>query len=199
LAPAHAPNFNGSAEAAVKSVRRQLLRAYYLHKFTSFEFAAVLTKIQGWLNDRPLCLDGDSLEAIVMTLKVLLQCSIVVEFPEPSLAWQVPSVRNRVAEMQEAQRKFWNSWSTSYLESSRKLSKWLSEVENIEWVGKIVLLVEELIPRARWNLARITSVIPSHDKLARAVELKLANGSMVSHPISKLILLPLAADCFDQT
>jgi Family of unknown function (DUF5641) len=108
----------------------------------------VLAKIPGWLNDRPLCFYGDSLEAKVMTPKHLLQGSIVEDFPEPSLTWHIPSVCNCMAEMQEVLRKFSNSWSTSYVESLRKRSKWLSELEDIKWVGRIVLLVKKLIPRA---------------------------------------------------
>jgi hypothetical protein len=85
------------------------------------EFAAVLAKIQGWLNNRAICLKSDLIEVAVITPKQLHSGPNAETFPEPALAWHIPSVRNRIGEMLEVPLKFWNLWSTSYLESLENL------------------------------------------------------------------------------
>ena len=51
--------------------------------------------------------------------------------------------------------------------------------------GEVVLIHEDLTPRAKWRLGLITEVYSGSDGLVRSVALKTANG-VTNRPISKL-------------
>ena len=44
--------------------------------------------------------------------------------------------------------------------------------------GDVVLIVENIVPRGKWNLGRVVEVFPGKDGIARNVLLKTKNGEL---------------------
>ena len=83
---------------------------------------------------------------------------------------------------------FWERWRKEYLLSLQSRSKWTTVKRNF-LVGDVVLLKDEECTRNKWPLGAITETFPSSDGLVRSVNVKIANGSVLKRPITKLVLL----------
>ena len=98
--------------------------------------------------------------------------------------------------------QFWSRWKGEYLASLQPRRKWHHQRDSPK-ENAVVLLVDESAPRGSWKLARVVKVYPSHDGLARSVQIRLATAdrdrkgnltvrsTLVDRPIHKLVPLPV--------
>ena len=66
--------------------------------------------------------------------------------------------------------------------------KWTTEKRNFQ-IGDVILLKDEEASRNRWPMGVISETFPSEDNLVRSVNVRLASGSVLKRPITKLVLL----------
>ena len=175
--PEHAPHFGGLREAAVKSLKRHLRHVTTNVKFTFEEFSTLLTQIEACLNSRPLVPlpnDEDGVEAL--TPGHFLIGRPLESLPDPSDSYKALTLLCRWHLCQAIVRHFWRIWSTDYLASFRKFTKWHSQSRNAQ-VGDVVLLQEDGLLPSKWQLARIVQVHPGHDGIVRVVTVKTKIGT----------------------
>ena len=188
--PEHAPHFGGLWEAAVKSLKKHLRCITTNVKFTFEEFSTLLTQIEACLNSRPLVPlpnDEDGVEAL--TPGHFLIGRPLESLPDPSDSYRSITLLRRWHLCQAIVRHFWKRWSTDYLASLRKFTKWHSPSRNAR-VGDVVLLQEDGLLPSKWQLARITQVHPGHDGIVRVVTVKTKTGTY-KRPVTKVApLLP---------
>ena len=91
--------------------------------------------------------------------------------------------------------EFWHRWRKELLAEWQARAKWEKVKRNMR-VGDIVLVIDDLVPRCQWKMAKITETYPGKDGLVRKVKLKVGDPSlkcsgskMLERPIHKLILL----------
>ena len=86
-------------------------------------------------------------------------------------------------------RHFWKRWSTEYLSTLRRYTKWHHPSRNLQ-VGDVIILQDDNLIPLKWPLGRIVEVHPGSDGLVRVVQVKTFAG-IYRRPISKIALLLL--------
>ena len=183
--PEHAPHFGGLWEAAVKSLKKHLRRVTTNVKLTFEEFSTLLAQIEACLNSRPLVPlpnDDDGVEAL--TPGHFLIGRPLESLPDPVESYRSITLLRRWHLCQAIIRHFWKRWSTDYLASLRKFTKWHSPARNVQ-VGDVVLLQEDGLLPQKWLLARVIQVHPGKDGIVRVVTVKTKTGTY-KRPVTKV-------------
>ena len=186
--PERAPNFGGLWEAAVKSMKMHLKRVISDVKLTFEEFTTIITQVEACLNSRPLIpmsCDDDGIEAL--TPGHFLIGKPLEALPDPAFSYRSVSLLRRWHLCQSLVRHFWKRWSTEYLSTLRRYTKWHRQTRNLQ-VGDIVLLQESNLVPTRWPLGKVVEVCPGGDGFVRVVKVKTQSG-IYKRPISKVAVL----------
>ena len=186
--PERTPHFGGLWEAAVKSMKTHLRRTIADHKLNFEELSTILSQIESCLNSRPLTplLDNeDGIEAL--TPGHFLIGKPIEAIPDPAFSYRSLSLLRRWHLCQALTRHFWQRWSTEYISSLRRYTKWHHPTRNLQ-VGDVVVLQEDNLIPSKWSLAKITQVHAGKDGLVRVVTIKTASGTY-KRPVTKIALL----------
>jgi hypothetical protein len=186
--PEHTPHFGGLWEATVKSFKSHLRRVVGGVRLTFEELVTVLTQIEACLNSRPLValpLEDDGIEAL--TPGHFLIGRPLEALPDPALTYRSISILSRWHLCQALVRHLWQRWSSDYLDSLKRISKWHSQSQNL-CVGDIVLLREDNVVPAKWPIGRVVVTYPGNDGLVRVVSVKTSHGTY-RRPVMKVVLL----------
>ncbi|XP_055906553.1 uncharacterized protein LOC129941828 [Eupeodes corollae] len=191
--PPSAPHFGGKWEAAVKSAKFHIKRVIGDTVLTYEEFSTFLTQVEDVLNSRPICpLSDDPNDLEALTPGHFIVGDALRTVPEPSLM-QLPTSRlSRYQQLRQMLEKFWQRWSSEYLQRWQDIGKWHQKYKNIK-EGALVLVVDERLPPSKWPLARVISTHPGADGLVRVVTVK-TQSTTLKRPIVKLCLLPVIND-----
>ena len=187
--PEHAPHFGGLWEAAVKSFKTHLRKVVGDVKLTFEEMVTVLTQIEACLNSRPLVAlppDDDGIEAL--TPGHFLIGRPIEALPDPALAYCSVSILSRWQLCQALVRHLWQRWSSDYLDSLKRSSKWHKPSANLQ-VDDIVIMKEDNLIPAQWPLGRVVAIHQGQDQLVRVVSVKTSAGTY-RRPVHKVVLLP---------
>ena len=183
--PPHAPHFGGLWEAGVKSVKHHLRRIIGPQIFTFEELTTLLSQVKASLNSRPLAaLSNDPDDLNYLTPGHFLVGGPLLVIPEPSL---ISLQEYRLARWQLVQRvseHFWKRWMVEYLLELQKRFKWEKTKNNIK-TGDLVLIRDDKLPKATWNLGRVLTCHPGKDGLVRVVTIKTVSG-IYKRPITQL-------------
>ena len=188
--PQRAPHFGGLWEAAVKSMKRHLRKVTGEVKLTFEELTTVVAQIEACLNSRPLVpltSDEEGLEAL--TPGYFLIGRALEALPESNISLNSRDLLllRRWELCQAVVRHYWKRWSTEYVTSLNRLTKWIKPSRSL-CPGDLVLLQEESIIPTKWPLARVVKVHPGRDGLVRVATIKTKNG-LYTRPVTKLALL----------
>ena len=186
--PPGAPHFGGIWEAAVKSVKHHLRRVVGSHTLTFEEFYTLLKQVEACLNSRPLLpLTDDPTDNQFLTPSMLLNQSNSYIIPEPDYTnSKIPPVQ-RYKQIQQMLQDWWKKWSLEYLQTLQERHKWKSAKRELS-IDDIVLIIDEIMPPAKWPLARVVKLYRGLDNLVRVVDLKTSTSNL-QRPVHKLILL----------
>lgn len=188
--PPNAPHFGGIWEAAVKSTKKLLVKAFGPTRFTFKNMYTVLKQIEAILNSRPLQpLNEDPNEALALTPAHFLIGKPLTLIPEPSVRHITQNRLDIFQQRQAIMQKFWHEWSHEYLHQLQRRSKWLEQTANVK-VGQIVLLHDQNSPPAQWKLARVIKIFPDKEGTVRVVRIK-SGSSEFMRPIHKMSPLPI--------
>ena len=188
--PQHAPHFGGLWEAAVESMKKHLRKVTGEVKLTFEELSTVVAQIEACLNSRPLvslASDDEGLE--VLTPGHFLIGQALEALPDSSLSYNSRDLLllRRWELCQAIVRHFWKRWSTEYVTTLNRLTKWFKPSRNLG-PGDLVLLQEESIVPTKWPLARVVNIHPGRDGLVRVATIKTKTG-VYTRPVTKLALL----------
>ena len=189
--PERSPHFGGLWEVAVKSFKLHLKRVASNVKLTFEEMTTLLAQIEACLNSRPLTpltSDPDGIE--ILTPGHFLIGHPLMALPDPAFSYRPISLLRRWHLCQQMVRHFWQRWSSEYLSTLNKYTKWCHPTRNVS-VGDLVILREDNIIPGKWPMARVVQVYPGKDGLVRVVTVKTAQGTY-KRPITKIaVLLPI--------
>lgn len=189
FSPPGAPNFNGLAEAGVKSVKSHLLRVVGEQRLTFEEFYTFLCQIESVLNSRPIwAQSSDPNDMVPLTPGHFLTLEPLTSLPEPDMTDKKLNCLSRWQMLQKLQADFWKKWHLEYLHTLQQRHKWFDVNTNIK-ENTLVVIKNELKPPLQWVLGRVIAVHPGKDGYTRVVSIKTATGEC-KRPISKVCPLP---------
>ena len=141
--PERAPHFGGLWEAAVKSLKIHLKKVTLNIKLTFEEACTLLNQIEACLNSRPLVsLSSDDECTEPLTPGHFIIGRPLEALPNPSNSFQSISTLCRWNLVQNLLRHFWKRWSSEYISSLRKYTKWHNPNRSIK-TGDIVVVHED--------------------------------------------------------
>ena len=127
-------------------------------KLTFEEFTTVLTQVEAVLNSRPLVLmpcDDDGIEPL--TPGHFLIGKPLESLPDPPTSYRPISLLRHWHLCQLLIRHFWKRWSTEYLSTLRRYTKWHYSTRNFR-IGDLVILRDDNLVSLKWPMGRITGV-----------------------------------------
>lgn len=189
--PPSAPHFGGLWESAVKSAKYHLARVVRGAILSLVELQTLLCQIEACLNSRPLTpLSSDPNDIEPITPAHFLIGGPMIFHPEPRLdEINLPHLK-RWKLVQCMLQGFWKRWHAEYLPQLQIRSKWTTGSKSIA-VGDVVIVKEENTPPTKWNMARVITIHPGRDGIARVSTIQLANGTQIRRPMVKLCRLPV--------
>ena len=133
----------------------------------------------------PIALDES--EAIVLSPAHFLieQPSFMSADNDLSHSKMPPMERWRL--LSQMSQRFWDLWSTSYLQQLQRWSKWKDKQPPIK-VGDVVLIRREITAPCRWPLARVIACHAGSDGLTRVCDLRTSTTTL-RRPIVKMVKL----------
>ena len=186
--PPGAPHFGGIWEAAVKSVKYHLKRIIGETILTYEEYFTLLCQVEACLNSCPLTpLTEDASDLLVLTPAHFLIGESSFFIAEPRITEETVPPLQRWRRVQQLTQRFWDCWSTDYLQQLQKRVKWKEPQSSIN-VGDIVLIRREATAPTRWPLDRVVDVFPGSNGLVRVVSVRTAITTL-RRPISKIVKL----------
>ena len=186
--PERAPNFGGLWESAVKSMKTHLRRVVSDVKLTFEEFTTFLTQVEAILNSRPhVPCPCDNAGIEPLTPGHFLLGKPLESLPDPPVSYRPISLLRRWHLCQSLIRHIWKRWSTEYLSTLRRYTKWHHPTRNPQ-IGDVVILQEDYLASSKWPMGRNVEVHPGSDGLVRVVQVKTSSGTY-KRPISKIASL----------
>ncbi|XP_052901615.1 uncharacterized protein LOC128309298 [Anopheles moucheti] len=191
--PPKAPHFGGLWEAAVKTAKRHLYRHLGSTRLSYEGYSTILQQIEAAMNSRPLLpTSDDPNDLAALTPAHFLIGTSMHSVPTPDYTGLKMCTLDELQKWQLMFQRFWKHWTSEYLQELQKDNMRHHRTNDI-LPGRLVILMDESLPTTRWPLARIIDVHPGQDQLTRVVKLKTAKG-ILTRPITKICILPLAAD-----
>ena len=83
--------------------------------------------------------------------------------------------------------EFWRRWRREFLPTIIQRQKWTDMKRNL-LVGDIVIVVNENLPRGKWEMGRVICTYPARHGIVRYVDLKTQFG-ILKRPINELCLI----------
>nr|XP_040241612.2 uncharacterized protein LOC120961699 isoform X1 [Anopheles coluzzii]XP_049461104.1 uncharacterized protein LOC125906417 isoform X1 [Anopheles coluzzii]XP_049463243.1 uncharacterized protein LOC120950902 isoform X1 [Anopheles coluzzii]XP_049464286.1 uncharacterized protein LOC125907234 isoform X1 [Anopheles coluzzii] len=188
--PPRAPHFGGLWESAVKVAKRHLYRILGASRLSFEDLYTILTQIEAVMNSRPLLpLSENPDELAALTPGHFLIGTSMQALPEPNLC-DVPLNRlEHYWKLQAYVQRFWVHWKGEYLQELQKDT--VGHEQNPQFtIGRMVILIDELLPATRWPLARIVETHAGRDGITRVVSVRTSKG-IYKRPITKICLLPI--------
>ena len=198
----HASHMGGVWERQIRSVRSVLRVLLDGHgkQLDDESLHTFFVETESIVNSRPLTSEN-TVDLTPLSPNNLLTMKSSVVLPPPG-NFDKPDLysRKRWRRVQYLANQFWSQWRKRFLLSLQQRQKWSRPKKNL-MVGDVVLLVEENIPRNKWQLARVVETYPESDRLARKVKVLVATQSLdkngkrceemscLERPIHKLVLL----------
>ncbi|PIC52737.1 hypothetical protein B9Z55_000272 [Caenorhabditis nigoni] len=200
-----APWQGGCYERIVGLVKKQLRKQIGKQTLTFFELQALLKRIEGMVNSRPLTQNSTTGTAPALR---------PIDFLLPSVRLQAPTeqhidsdltdnaytgefattteqeTRERIKQLDSMLDKLWETWRTSYILFLRE-NKINNERYSMAYPqeGQIVLVATENTPRHSWPLGKIIKV-HGHPAKAQSADV-LFNGRVKERSVNQLIPLEL--------
>lgn len=191
--PPSAPHFGGLWEAAVKSMKRLLIRVIGSHTLTYEEFNTILCRVEAVMNSRPLTsMSQDPNDLECLTPGHFLIGQPLLAIPDVDAIDATSGLLSRWKLLHQCHRAFWKRWSSEYLAELQLRNKWTSPDTRLG-VGDIVVVKDSSAPPLTWRLGRVCEVLPGPDKVVRVVKVLTQSGT-VTRPVVKLVRLPSNSD-----
>lgn len=190
FSPPASAHFNGLVEAAVKSTKFHLYRAFHNINLTFEELATALCQIESMLNSRPICeLSSDPNDVSALTPSHIINLAAMESVPDEDLTETRSSYLSRWQSVQKVAQEFWRKWKSEYLHQLQVRNKWHKKNADIK-IGELVVIKDINLPSCEWPLGRVIQLHPGTDGLTRVVSVKTATN-ILKRGITELAPLPV--------
>ena len=188
--PAYSPHMGGLWEAAVKQMKKHLLRVMGVRRYTFEELTTIACRIEACLNNRPLLpltihsIDG----ATTLTPGHFLLNKTPSVYPEDPTPLNRIDLKQKWDLCQAVTQQWWTRWHKEYLNSLQARTKWQTTSTNLR-VGDVVAIRPrgKFIP-SHWPIGLIASTLPGKDDRVRVVNVKMKAG-ILQRSVTQLALI----------
>lgn len=190
----HASHQGGVWERLIRTVRKVLAGVVPRGaRLTDEGLHTILCEVERLVNSRPITKNSDDVnDGGALTPNHVLMFNQVPPLA-PGEFHEADIYRCRWRCVQHVVDEFWRRWLREYLPLLQLRVKWHEVKRNLR-VGDVVLVREEVTPRAVWPLGLITEVNASTDDgLVRSAKVRLRNQCEVWRPVQKLVFLESSA------
>ena len=174
-------------------------------KVNEQQLYTLLVETEAVINRRPLVYVEDDINSRALSPSDFISMNYKVGTPDIEVEYVPEETSADVLvkiwkKGQSRLNEFWKSWSNQYLQSLRERHTLLmksikGEVPRNPCIGEVVIIKDEDIPRGRWKIARVVSLIDSDvDKQPRAANLVTSNGRNLKRPFRSLYPLEYTND-----
>ncbi|XP_061728118.1 LOW QUALITY PROTEIN: uncharacterized protein LOC133533173 [Cydia pomonella] len=192
FAPAYAPNFNGYAEAGIKSAKFHLKRILGNTHLTFEELSSLFSQVEAILNSRPLCpLSSSPNDFYPLTPGHFLICRPLTSLPSPPLQDRNPNRLDRYLRLEQLRQHFWKRWSAEFVSLQQQRYKWRERQRDLR-LGELVLIKEEGLPPLLWRMGRVVKLYNGRmkDGVPRVADINTARG-IVKRALNRMCPLPV--------
>ncbi|KAK6735924.1 hypothetical protein RB195_018905 [Necator americanus] len=207
--PPASPWMGGVWERLVGSVKRSFQESVGRKKLSFEQMTTVVTRIEAVINTRPLTkLSATDLSEISLRPIDFLQGNFKFSIPnsemsklrndltfEPELIQTAAQAYEALVSSENIATKFWEKWNTEYLtilrDSHRCQLNQKRHVSKIPQVGEIVLVEQELLPRAQWVYGKIEDLVRSADGMIRSAKILMPSRKILQRPVNKIYPLEI--------
>ncbi|XP_055714369.1 uncharacterized protein LOC129808610 [Phlebotomus papatasi] len=187
--PARSPHHGGLYEAAVKSLKHNLVREVGQTILTFEELSTVTSQIEAILNSRPISpLSEDPNELTALTPGHFLIGRPLNSIPDYELTNLSPHALTRWQLCQKVLQHFADRWRQEYLHTLQRRSKWSETHDNLG-VGDIVIICEKTSSHS-YPLGIIERLHPGKDGRCRVVTIRTARGTF-TRAIQNISKMPI--------
>ncbi|XP_050527987.1 uncharacterized protein LOC126898083 [Daktulosphaira vitifoliae] len=191
--PPAAPHMGGLWEAAVKSCKYHLKRVVGTQMFTFEEMTTLSSRIEAVLNSRPLIsLSSNPNDLTPLTPAHFIIGQSLLDIPEPDMTSTPQNHLTRWQLIRQLYQSFWKRWSTEYITTLQRRSKWYKQQPNVN-IGDIVVINMPNQPPTHWKLGVVEAVHPGPDQIVRIATIRTAETT-IKRPVVKLAVLPTDPD-----
>ena len=184
--PPSAPHFGGVWERLVRSCKKAMFAILGSRSLTDETLITTMCLVEQTPNARPLTAVSDDpadLEALTPNHFLLGRSNVAVPFiPNAKL---YANHKKMFKSSQAYADMIWKRWTNECLPQWNSRSKWYSKQEKNLSAGDLVWLVEDIMKRSHYQMARIIEVYPGRDGYVRSVLIKTATGQC-KRPVVKL-------------
>ncbi|XP_062537729.1 uncharacterized protein LOC134206065 [Armigeres subalbatus] len=187
--PPSAPHRGGIWEAAVKSAKKHLVAVLGSEAATYEQLSTVLAQVEACLNSRPLCplsTNPDNYDALTPGHFLVGQPLNLI--PEPDVRHISVNRLDKWQLLHKHTTNIWNRWRDEYVANLQPRTKWRTTKANVR-EDQLVLVKNDNVPPAQWELARIVRLHPDPSGVIRTVTLRRGQAEY-SRPIQKICVLP---------
>ena len=184
-----APWMGGFIERVVGLYKSAISRVVGRARLDYQEFITLVCELNGMLNSRPISYVYDTVgEEEPITPSRLWCGKNITMFPpfyEARIEGRDPQIcSKRLKYLDKVLTHFWKRFSTQYISSlsERHLARNLPRDGRQPKVGEVVLVKNDMLPRGRWKIARVSKLTPGPDGVVRRVELKLPPSDKKNSP-----------------
>lgn len=179
IQPADSPHRNGSAEAAVRIVKKAFQSLGRESELSYSELQTTLQLAANLSNERPIDARVQSCED---TVQYITPNALLLGRASSSGDWKTFVFTSypykRLQEMQHQVNKFWRSWSQLAGPNLFVRSKWHTTQRNVA-DGDIVWLCDQNALRGNFKLGRVISVNPDSRGIVRDVKVRVVTSSCI--------------------
>ncbi|XP_026331507.1 uncharacterized protein LOC113238871 [Hyposmocoma kahamanoa] len=193
FSPAYAPNFNGYAEAGIKSAKFHLKRILGNTHLTFEELSSLFSQVEAILNSRPLCpLSPSPNDFSPLTPGHFLVGRPLMSLPTAPLHDANPDRLDRYRRLEQIRQHFWKRWSTEYVCELQQRYKWRARHRDLQ-LGELVLIKNESLQPLHWRMGRVSKMYPGPDGIPRVADIATSRG-IIRRALNRICPLPSTQD-----
>ena len=175
--PVATPHFGGAWERLVGLAKRSLMSLDPSMTFTDLEFLHYVTKVEGFLNRRPLSYTlSDNNSISPLTPNHFLAGKALEGLPLSNGL----DLEDSYEKVRKALDHAWGRYMREIIPQLRSMTKWKRDRESLT-VGNVVMVLTEANERGLYPLASVVEVDESGDSRVRQVRVKMASSGKIKN------------------
>ncbi|XP_052418883.1 uncharacterized protein LOC127963166 [Carassius gibelio] len=191
--PPAAPHFGGAWEREIRSVKSALYTVIGAQPVSDEVLRTVLLEVEAILNTKPLGYTSANIADLdAITPNILLMGRLDGALPQVVYNKSEGLSRRRWRHCQVLADHFWSRFIRYYLPTLQSRQKW--HTTNVDFaINSVVLMMDPQLPRALWQVGRVTKVHRSVDGRVRSADVRIKD-KVYTRPVARLIALPAIPD-----
>ena len=189
-----APWWGGFFERLVGVMKSSLSKVIGRALLTFPELEEVLLEVECFMNNRPLCYQGEEFEKPVITPNLLLRGQPANYLDEDVEAMNdKTAATKRMKYLTVCREHLKKRWLTEYVHAlEERHRKVFTDEKGLPKKGSIVLITDNSKIKSKWRIGRVVEVIRGRDGVIRGYKIKTGTGYIIERPLQSVCDLEIS-------